>query len=134
GAVRAIAGRRVADPGLVALIEGCAHDGGARDAAAERACVVGRAGVGVLAGRAVGSRRIGARAGQRVADVVRARILIAAVDRRPGDTCARRRVAGLDTGTGVAVVAVGVDRAAVADADGTHGGAGAGDERTCDGQ
>src|SRR5439155_1544361 len=132
GGIRALAGRRVAGARVVALVLRGAGDGDPRRAAARLARVADRARVTVLARRAVGRRGIGARAGQRVAAIVGARVPIPAVERRPGDTCARRRIAGLDAGAGVAVVALGVDGAAVADPDGAGGGSGARDERTCD--
>src|SRR5439155_615945 len=132
GRIGARAGRRVARARVVALVLRDARDGLPRGAVSGLAHVADRARVGVVAGRPVEHVRIGADARRRVARVVGAGVAVGAVDGRSRDTCARRRVARLDAGAHIAVVAVGVDGAATGDPDRAPGGSRASSERTCD--
>src|SRR5439155_15320037 len=98
------AARRIADAGVVALIEGCADDGVRPDAGAGLAGVGLGAGVTVCAGAAVRLGRVGAGAARRIADAGDVALIERAADDRVG-TGADARLAGVALGAGAAVVA-----------------------------
>src|SRR5262249_55955125 len=104
GRIRADPCRRVAGAGAMTLIAGGANDRVGPDAGARLAGVALRAGVGVVAGGAVGLGRIGADAGRGVAGAGG----VALVGGRADDGVradAGARLAGVALRTGVAVIA-----------------------------
>src|SRR5206468_1700291 len=106
GRVRAHARRRVARPGVVALVGGGADDRIASRAGARLTGVRPRAGGAVVAGGAVGLGRVRAHAGRRVA---RPRV-VALVGGRADDRvapCAGTRPASVGLRADIAVVAEG---------------------------
>src|SRR5439155_786013 len=106
GRVRARAGGGVASASVVALVLRGTADGVCSGTGSRLARVGLRAGIAVVAGRAVGLGRLGARAGCRIAG---ARV-VTLVQRGAGDGVragARSGLAGVGAGTGVAVVARG---------------------------
>src|SRR5207237_532734 len=101
--------RRVARPGIVALILGGADNGRAGAAGAALAGVTGRARVAVVTGRAVGLGGVGAGAGRGVAVAgVVALVRRRAHDRRAGG--ARAALAGITGRARIAIVTRGAVR------------------------
>src|SRR5439155_1357868 len=99
----------VTGAGVVTLVSGRAHQGVGAAADAPAAGVDARAGVGVVAGGAVGLGRIGAVAGGGIADASLVALIRCRADYRVG-TGAGAGGAGVRPGAGVAVVTRGAGR------------------------